>query len=335
MAEPNILHRPRPESRARFHADFAQRFLVTVDTEEEFDWSCPLDREGHTLLSVPALRKFQEFCEGYGVTPVYLVDFPIVNTPLAVQAIGEAVREGRAEIGVQLHPWVNPPFEEEINAHNSFAGNLPRELEEAKLQRLKAKIEEVFGTSPLIYRAGRYGLGPDTASILRESGIAIDSSVRSRFDYSGEGGPNYRYHPCYPYWIGNDDPRILELPLTSLYWGPLRQLGDWIYPRLWRTPRLRGMLARLGLLERIALTPEGITAHEAMRGIDIALDEGMPVLVFSFHSPSLAPGYTPYVRNDAELDAFYAWWRTVFDYLAARGVSCTSVKDVMRGVELP
>ncbi|QVM85744.1 polysaccharide deacetylase family protein [Novosphingobium decolorationis] len=335
MAEPNMLQRPRPESRARFHDDFGQRFLVTVDTEEEFDWSRPLDREGHTLLSVPALRKFQEFCEGYGVTPVYLVDFPIVNTPLAVQAIGEAVREGRAEIGVQLHPWVNPPFEEAITAHNSFAGNLPRELEEAKLQRLKAKIEEVFGATPLIYRAGRYGLGADTASILRANGIAIDSSVRARFDYSGEGGPNYRHHPCHPYWVGTDDPRILELPLTSLYWGPLRQLGDWIYPRLWRAPRLRGMLARLGLLERIALTPEGITAHEAMRGVDIALDDGVPVLVFSFHSPSLAPGYTPYVRDDAELDAFYAWWRTLFDYLATRGISSTSVKDIMRCVELP
>jgi hypothetical protein len=55
------------------------------------------------------------------------------------------------------------------------------------------------------------------------------------------------------------------------------------------------------------LTPEGISAEEALRGIGIALDEGLPLLAFSFHSPSLAVGHTPYVRSDEDLDAFYAW----------------------------
>jgi hypothetical protein len=35
----------------------------------------------------------------------------------------------------------------------------------------------------------------------------------------------------------------------------------------------------------------------------------LPVLVFSFHSPSLAPGFTPYVRNEDDLLRFYDWWR--------------------------
>lgn len=333
MPDPNLLAPPTADRRARFGSGFGQRFLVTVDTEEEFDWAKPLDREGHTLLAVPALRKFQEFCEGYGVVPVYLVDYPIVSTPLAAQAIGEAVRSGRAEVGIQLHPWVSPPFEEEVTPFNSFAGNLPRSLEEEKLKRLKTRIEDVFGTSPLIYRAGRYGLGAHTASLLRENGVAIDSSVRARFDYSSEGGPNYRTHPLYPYWVG-EDPHLLELPLTTVYSGPLRQLGNAIYPRLWRAPQMRGMLARLGLLERIALTPEGITAREAMRAVDVALDDGLPVLVFSFHSPSLAPGHTPYVRNSDDLDALYGWWRTLFDHLARRNVAPTSVSQIMANVAL-
>jgi hypothetical protein len=97
---------------------------------------------------------------------------------------------------------------------------------------------------------------------------------------------------------------------------------------------VRGVLSRLGLLERIPLTPEGVTAEEAIRGIDIALDEGLPVLVFSFHSPSLAPGHTPYVRNAEDLDAFYDWWRAVFAHLQRRNVAPSSVSDVLNAVSL-
>lgn len=333
MPGPNLLEPPKSADLAAFREDFGQRFIVTVDTEEEFDWDAPLDRTRHTVATVPALRKFQQFCEGFGVIPTYLIDYPVAMSSYAHQALGEAVSQGRAEVGLQLHPWVTPPFEEEVNEFNSYAGNLPFELERKKLLRLRDRIEEVFGAAPRIYRAGRYGLGPRTAEILAELGIAIDSSVRARFDYSGHGGPNYRDHPLHPYWIDTDH-RLLELPLTTVYWGPLRQLGNLVYPHLWRAPSMRGALARAGLLERIPLTPEGVTAEEALRGVDVALDEGLAVLVFSFHSPSLAPGHTPYVRNDDDLDALYDWWRTLFAHLERRGVRPTSVTDIMASVKL-
>lgn len=333
MPAPNLLEPPGKDAIAAFSRNFGQRFIVTVDTEEEFDWNAPLDREKHSVVTVPALRKFQQFCEGFGVVPIYLIDYPVACSSSAPEAIGDAVIKGRAEVGVQLHPWVSPPFDEEVCEFNSFAGNLPFELERAKFHTLRDRIAQAFGVSPMIYRAGRYGLGPRTAEILRECGIAIDTSVRARFDYSGAGGPNYRDHPLRPYWVDRERT-LLELPLTTVYWGPLRQMGNVIYPHLWRTPSMRGVLARAGLLERIPLTPEGITAEEALRGVDIAIDEGLPVLVFSFHSPSLAPGHTPYVRDDEDLDALYDWWRALFVHLDQRGVRPTSVGDIMASVEL-
>lgn len=333
MVLPAITDLPPRSSAVRFASGFGQRYVVTVDTEEEFDWTKPIRREGHTVHTVARLAKFQEFCEGQGVCPVYLVDFPIATCPAAGEVLGDAVAAGRAEIGVQLHPWVSPPFDEEVNEFNSFAGNLPAELEREKFRRLRDAIVKTFGTAPLIYRAGRYGVGRATAGILAEHGIAIDTSVRSAFDYSAGGGPNFRDHPVRPYWI---DPgqRLMELPLTTVYWGVLRQLGPWLYPRMWRLPSLRGALSRIGMLERIPLTPEGVTIEEAIRGIDIAIDQQLPVLVFSFHSPSLAPGFTPYVRSEDELDALYDWWRQAFAYLARRGVSPTCVRDLIASVEL-
>ncbi|MBP6555853.1 MAG: polysaccharide deacetylase family protein [Novosphingobium sp.] len=333
LSNKRITDLPTKADAVRFKPGFGQRYIVTVDTEEEFDWTKPIARDGHTLHSVARLARFQEFCEAKGVCPIYLVDYPIITSPTAVEILRNAVAAGKAEVGVQLHPWVSPPFDEEVSQFNSFAGNLPTELERVKFRNLRDAIENAIGKAPLMYRAGRYGVGPNTADILSDGGIAVDTSVRTTFDYSTGGGPNFRDFPITPYWIDRTKG-LMELPLTTVYWGLLRQFGTALYARMWRVPRLRGALARIGMLERIPLTPEGVTIEEALRGIDIAIDMQLPVLVFSFHSPSLAPGFTPYVRNEDDLDALYDWFRQAFAYLERRGVRPTKVSELIDAVAL-
>ena len=62
---------------------------------------------------------------------------------------------------------------------------------------------------------------------------------------------------------------------------------------LGRVPRARGIAARLGLLSRVPLTPEGTPAAEAIAAIRTAAGQGERLLNLSFHSPSLVPGNTP------------------------------------------
>lgn len=333
MSDCQITAAPAPADRVSFPDGFGPRFIVTVDTEEEFDWAKPLAATGHTLDSVGELATFQQFCEAAGVNPIYLIDYPVATCPAAAAALRDAVVTGRAEVGVQLHPWVNPPHEEQVNPANSFAGSLPAELERSKFALLRDAIEQNFGQPPRIYRAGRYGIGRNTAAILADHGIAIDTSVRARFDYSASGGRNFRDLPVHPWWVPAPSG-LMELPLTTVYAGLLRRFGSLIYPKLWRAPVLRGVLSRLGLLERIPLTPEGVSATEVIRGIAMALDEGVPVLVFSFHSPSLQHGHTPYVRTEADLAAFYRWWAAVFAELQRRGVKPTTVAEIMSATAL-
>ncbi len=325
----SFLSVPPASSRAGFGSEFGRRVLLTVDTEEEFDWAAPFKREGYGLDHVSQLQKFQSFCEEIGAHPIYLVDWPITEAPEAVRVIGEAVTRGQAEVGMQLHPWVNPPFEEELSAHNSFAGNLSPELETAKFSALKDRIEGVFGSKPLIYRAGRYGVGPSTCAMLREAGVAIDSSVRPLFDYSVQGGPDFSNHPAAPYWA-DQAQSVLELPLTSTYWGLLRRQGQSVHRLQRHVPTFFAAFSRFRLLERIALSPEGVTIEEAIRGIDIALDDGLPLLVLSFHSPSLAPGHTPYAKDREGVEAIYAWLRAIYSYLRQRGVKNVTLPEVLR-----
>ncbi|MFM7404156.1 MAG: polysaccharide deacetylase family protein [Erythrobacter sp.] len=328
MTTGSTLQVPPAGQTAAFASGFGQRVLLTVDTEEEFDWRGPFRREGYGLSHIEEIPRFQAVCERIGAHPVYLVDWPVVQHARAVEIIGAAVERGAAEVGIQLHPWVNPPFEEEVSVHNSFAGNLPRPLEAAKLMALRDATQAAFGTAPMIYRAGRYGLGSDTAALLKRAGIRIDTSVRPLFDYSLEGGPDYSNHPLLPYWL-DAEQSLLEVPLTSAYWGLLRRMGSLIHRAKPRLPRFFSGLSRLGLLERIALTPEGVSPDEALRGIDLSIEAGLPVLVLSLHSPTLAPGHTPYTTDQAGVEKLYLWLETVYGRLAARGVTSCTVAEII------
>jgi len=324
----SLLIPPASKDLASFPDTFGQRVLLTVDTEEEFDWNAPFQRTGYGLEHTREFGRFQSHCEDIGAHPVYLIDWPITEAPQAIEVIGDAVARGKAELGMQLHPWVNPPFDEELNAHNSFPGNLDPELEAAKFHALRERIESVFGVKPQIYRAGRYGAGPNTARMLGDAGVAIDTSVRTLFDYSAQGGPDYSAHPAAPYWVGGASG-VLELPITSTFWGVLRKQGSAVHRLQRHVPTFFAAFSRFRLLERIALTPEGVTIEEAVRGIDIALDDGLPVLVLSLHSPSLAPGFTPYARDQEGVEAIYTWLSAIYAYLRQRVVENASVQEVI------
>ena len=88
-----ITEPPVDIDKAIFRHGFGQRFILTVDTEEEFDWSKPISRTGHGLDHLPRLAKFQQFCEHEGVCPIYLVDYPIATSALAADILREPVMQ--------------------------------------------------------------------------------------------------------------------------------------------------------------------------------------------------------------------------------------------------
>ena len=297
-----------------------RRFLVFVDTEEEFDWTQPRRRDATATTAVAALPTAHRYLAGHGIAPTYLVDYPVASDPAAVAVLRPLLEAGECVIGAQLHPWVNPPHDEALTVANSFVGNLPEATERAKLAALTDRIAAAFGVRPYIYRAGRYGVGAASARLLEEAGYRLDVSVRALFDYSAEGGPDFSRHGIAPCRIGAAR-RLLELPLTSTYVGVARRAGAWLYPATGRIRFARGLLSRSGLLNRVSLTPEGTPLPDALRAIRTLLDDGCSLLSISFHSPSVEPGHTPYVRTNADLRAVYAWWDGVLGLLAREKVA--------------
>jgi len=70
-----------------------------------------------------------------------------------------------------------------------------------------------------------------------------------------------------------------------------------------------------------------------MMAIDRLLADGLRLLMFSFHSPTLAPGHTPYVRSEADLENFYRWWDEVLAHLARRGVGAAGLGEVLAAID--
>jgi len=329
IACPGLDCTPNALSYVKLREGWGQRFMLFCDTEEEFDWTKPRRRENRSTSHMAAMPATHERLHDLGARTIYLVDHPIVCDPAAVAMLGEWAKRGECEIGTQLHPWVNPPFDEELSTPNSFAGNLPAALERAKLELLTDAIADAFGRRPTVYRAGRYGVGPNSAQTLIDLGYRLDVSVRASFEYGGEGGPDFSNIRPLPYRVGAHG-ELLELPLSAAYLGALGGIGRHIFPSTRHVSPMRGLLARAGMLNRVSLTPEGVPLKEALAAVERLLDDGVQVLSFSYHSPSVEPGHTPFVRDAADLAAFHGWWDAVLGLLARRGVASASADELLQ-----
>ena len=311
--------------------------VTTIDAEEDFDWSGPLVRTPSRVTSMRSQHKAHRVFERYGVVPTYLVDYPVASQDEGRGPLKELLQSGQCEIGAQLHPWVNPPFVEVISNRNSYPGNLPMVLEHDKLLALTNILEESFDVRPRVYRAGRYGYGPNTAKILRHFGYMVDTSVMPRWNYAPQSGPDFRAFSADPYWIDRERT-LLELPTSVALVGRAARVGAAVSTRLFNpwSERigLTAAVARLGLIERIRLTPEGIAIDEAKRLVRQMLADGQRVFVLTYHSPSLEPGGTPYVKSADDLTHFLAWMEEFYAFFTSEiGGRCVSWRDVREALQ--
>ena len=327
---PAILASPRPVC------------ILVIDAEEDFDWDNPIAGVAQSTWSMRFVRELQAVVGAWGVVPAYLLTYPVLEDPDAVRILRRQRERGECVLGLQLHPWVTPPFEGPVGRAASFSGNLDAALEERKLVALARRFEQCFGERPLVYRAGRYGLSIPTPAMLERHGLLIDTSVAPRTSFAAEDGPDYTAYDCDPFWFG-ERRQMLEVPLcrSVVGWGGRHAAALYRMLTTERLTRLRvpALLTRSGLAERITLSPEGNDLDAMRRLLSGLLAQRQRVFALSFHSSSLAPGSNPYVRTRADLHHFYDRLSGVLDHMASRlGFGFTdiaSLPPMMQGAEMP
>lgn len=312
------------------------KLIVTVDTEEDGLWSGSYPRYNNTVDNMRGVERLQHECDRFGIRPTYLVDAPVVLDDYSQALLGEYQRSDRAEIGAHVHPWCNPPFEEEVTSSNSYLCNLSPLLQHKKIAWLTDAIENRFGRRPVSFRAGRYGLDSVGASILRDLGYLADSSVIPFSDYSSDGGPSFEGFPNDPYFVGNaglQSPdatgELLEVPVTLGYNRMDFRRAHNTRKAAMRAPLQRlhvvGILDRLHLVKRIKFSPEQAGEAQLKCLFDIRLAQKAECVVLMFHSSSLVAEGSPYVQDASALDRFHERLIRLFEHVICQRKceSCT------------
>jgi len=289
-------------------------FVLTVDTEEEWDWSGDFPKPPFSVKNTENIPKFQRFCNRLGIKPTYFIDYAIVSDKKSVERFKLFLEKGECEIGAHLHPWCTPPVEEEINPKNSHIINLPLELVRKKIRNLTQKITDEFEICPRTFRSGRWGMNGEILKFLAEEGYHSDDG------FSYENAPNLPYYPDYSNFTTPGIQRdIFEIPVTSGFNLQKFTQCHKIHKLLSSSPfcylHIIGILWRFGIFKKVILSPELVNSADMISCINACIKRGQRIIHTFFHSSSLLPGCSPYVKNKSDELLFYKNIEDVVNYL--------------------
>lgn len=291
------------------------KLIITVDTEEEGLWSDSFRAKGNTVENVQGVPALQAVCDNHRLKPVYLINSPVTDDESACKLLNEIRDKDTCEIGCHIHPWNTLPSDEPIDSYQSYLCNLNIDIQKRKLEKVTESIVNKFGARPTSFRSGRYGLDLAGVKLLESLGYIVDSSVCPFTSYADDGGPDFRGYPWTPYYVGKSfresDPSqdgILEVPVSfGFNWQSFTRafhfheaLGNAALKKF----RMRGILSRLNVLNKIKFSPEKHNAKELITLAQNYAKQDTPCIVMMFHSSSLVPGLSPYVQNDLALRNF-------------------------------
>jgi hypothetical protein len=263
----------------------------------------------------------------FGVVPTFLLSPEVIQDERASHILSHIPN---CELGTHLHGEFIEPDADWSNAITATpqAFYSPG-VEHQKLENLTRLFKNRFSYLPTSFRAGRFGISPQTLSLLVDLGYRVDSSITPFWTH--EFGPahinNFWGAPVHPYRPSRQDARkqgdlnILEVPVTivnSFFLGwplwLLRQMSS-------RSLLYKRILPRLGVKmpKTTWLRPQRSSAQEMINVASTVMDhspEGKPVVLnMMYHSVEIIPGASPYAATALEVDAIIGSQRSFFEWL--------------------
>ena len=317
-------------------------FVLTVDTEEEWDWDGEFPNQHCQVSNIQKLPEFHRHCQQLGIRPTYLTDYAVAANPESAQVICDILSHNDSELGAHLHPWSNPPYYGATGEFESHVVNLPFEQVEAKFKVLLDKLVEEFDRYPKSFRTGRWGVDDKVLSLLMSYGIETDSSVYPFYQnefFSCQSSPVDSYWPDLNNPLKTGAQRdLLEVPVSVGFNFINFSLGEKLY-RVFSESFLRhfrpiGLLWQLKLMRKLYLSPELCSADEMKGLVNILLKKEQPILHMYLHSSSLIDGVTGLLNTPDALSEICTRVSAVIEHLRQQEVNikfCTlsEAKDIL------
>lgn len=296
-------------------------FTITVDTEEEWDWSSGYPTSKPSVRNIEALPTFQDVCDRYAAKTTYFVNHAVLDDPSASSIIAELANHPNVEIGFHIHPWNTPPLQGvgDVPERESFLHNLPRELAIAKLDTVLDAFRK-HGLAPTSYRGGRYSTSDWIQDHLYSNGCIADASVLPFTTWPDDGAPDFRDRDLTPRRrsMGQDLPGLWEIPLTLAFTRKPWPFWQKFYQTAERPPfrqlHCAGIAERL-FVKRVWLNLEHPLGESIAHLLPVIRKEQLPCINFTLHSSSLTPGMNSYSPTQRELDRLYHRLETTLDQL--------------------
>ncbi len=274
-------------------------FILSVDTEEEWDWSGEFPTQDFSVSNIHEIPAFQNFCQEHGLKPTYFVDYPVAENTISAEILAQ-INPENCEIGAHLHPWANPPFYQHVCEKSSHVINLPIDQVKQKLSQLIELIKQNIGHTPTTFRTGRWGINGDILKLLENKDFTIDSSIYPLYKnkwFSCETAPLSPYWPDYNNTnVLGAQRKILEIPVTCGFNRSNYQLAQQLHSTFTKQPfkslKINGLLWHSNLLKKLYLSPELCTSKDMIQLVEQSLKKGHTVLHMYLHSSSLVENIT-------------------------------------------
>lgn len=312
------------------------KLAITIDTEED-NW-LPYSPSGYQTQNSRRIPQLQELFDEFGAKPTYLVTYQMARCPVTSAILRSIHDRGACEIGTHCHPWSQPPHEENPEIANSMLCNLPSSLQARKIGTLHEILQNEFGFSPKSFRSGRWGYSPAVAETLLELSYAVDTSILAHTDWTSCFGPDFSMVSPRPFRF--DPPSIfqpieqgalLEVPASVEFLQRRSSTCNAVFEGIRRSPlrhlRLVGMLNKLGMLNKVALTPELTSEDLMLRLIRSMKSKGYPLATMWFHSSTLMPGLTPYVHSEEDAGKLLGRIRSFLTAMPSEGVRTVTLSE--------
>jgi hypothetical protein len=297
------------------------KVIVTIDTEEEWDWAAGFPIHSWSVRNIGELERFHVLCMQHSIRPTYFTNYAVLENDTSAMVMKKLADGGECEIGMHCHPWSTPPHCREDNTGpTSFLENLPPRIASEKLKAVyESHLERGF--KPRSFRGGRYSSGTVTQQFLTEHHFLVDASICPYTCWSELGAPDYRTKNEQPkkHCCARGEGGLWQIPLTRVM---SRQPFHWwnrLLTTIETTPlsrlRLIGILQSTGIIRRIWLNFETETPANMLWLLRNAARLRLPYLCFTVHSSSLSVGPSPYARNQAQVNAIYAGIEQIFQFV--------------------
>ncbi|HRR39856.1 MAG TPA: polysaccharide deacetylase family protein [Syntrophales bacterium] len=310
--------------------------VVTIDTEED-NWG-QYSEDSFSIENIKKIPALQKIFDEFSVVPTYLVTYPVATDRESIKILKDILQQGKCEIGMHCHPWSTPPFDDERNSFNSMLSNLPFDLQCKKMGVLHEAIERNFGVTAKSFRAGRWGYNGHTALVLKKLGYRVDTSITPFTDWSEYHGPDFSEMKPESYRfnapeIFNSIPEgeMAEIPATIGYLQNYYELCN-STDRLLSSPlgrlfRMKGLLNRAGLLNKVLLSPEGSDSGDMVRLTKVLMRKKFEIVNLFFHSTSLQAGLSIFVKTKEDEGRFSDRIRGYLAFTSEAGISPITLSD--------